>query len=244
MCKVGLNTPLEGRSDLPCPPQVNAPFAANLGRTGQSPLGGAAGRASGGGGAGGCCGCGSAGPGSGTGRGRPAGSAGAVTGRGGGCAVTDMLDRDERADAGGGGVDAFRVLGLHYDPDLTDADVRRAYLLRVRAVHPDSGGDAAAAAAVTAAYDALPSGVRRGELLAAATVDRGDIPQGSGAGRRRGPARRGADGRVVVRGRGRCRMRRGARSCGRRSRRRGRHRACRRSSPMRRRWGRSRICSG
>src|SRR5229473_3560241 len=38
MCKVGLNTPLEGRSDLPCPPQVNAPFAANLGRTGQSPL--------------------------------------------------------------------------------------------------------------------------------------------------------------------------------------------------------------
>src|SRR5713226_3116445 len=37
MCKVGLNTPLEGRSDLPCPPQVNAPFAANLGRTGHSP---------------------------------------------------------------------------------------------------------------------------------------------------------------------------------------------------------------
>ena len=67
-----------------------------------------------------------------------------------------MLDRD--ADAGAAGVDAFRVLGLRYDPDLTDADVRRAYLLRLRAVHPDNGGDAQAAAAVTAAYDALRSG--------------------------------------------------------------------------------------
>jgi curved DNA-binding protein CbpA len=114
--------------------------------------------------------------------------------------VTDILDRDDRADAGGGGVDAFRVLGLHYDPDLTDADVRRAYLLRLRAVHPDSGGDAAAAAAVTAAYDALRSGVRRGELLAAATVDRGDIPDVGRAGRGRGPARR--PGRRPARGPG------------------------------------------
>jgi hypothetical protein len=41
-----------------------------------------------------------------------------------GCAVTDMLDRPGDAEAAG--VDAFRVLGLRYDPDLTDADVRRA----------------------------------------------------------------------------------------------------------------------
>jgi curved DNA-binding protein CbpA len=57
-------------------------------------------------------------------------------------------------------VDAFGVLGLPYSPDLTDGEVRAAYLLR--AAHPDNGGDAAA---VTAAYDTLRSGVRRGELL-------------------------------------------------------------------------------
>jgi hypothetical protein len=67
-------------------------------------------------------------------------------------------------------VDAFAVLGLPYDPDLTDAEVRSAYLVRLRAVHPDNGGDSGCAAAVTAAYDALRSGVRRGELLAAVTV--------------------------------------------------------------------------
>jgi hypothetical protein len=78
--------------------------------------------------------------------------------------------------AGARGVDAFGVLGLPYSPDLADADVRAAYLLRLRAVHPDNGGDSTAAAAVTAAYDALRSGVRRGELLAAVTVDRGTHP--------------------------------------------------------------------
>jgi hypothetical protein len=65
------------------------------------------------------------------------------------------------------------VLGLPYSADLTDQDVRRAYLLRLRAAHPDNGGDTTAAAAVTGAHDALRSGGRRGELLAAATVDRG-----------------------------------------------------------------------
>lgn len=64
-------------------------------------------------------------------------------------------------------MDAFEVLGLAYDPDLTDGQVHDAYLLRLRAVHPDSGGDEVCAAAVTAAYSALRSGVRRAELLAA-----------------------------------------------------------------------------
>jgi hypothetical protein len=93
------------------------------------------------------------------------------------------------------GVDAFAVLGLPYSPELTDADVRAAYLLRLRAVHPDSssGGDstAEAAAAVTAAYDALRSGVRRGELLAAVTVDREFAPVAGDRGRQ--PAGLAAD---------------------------------------------------
>jgi curved DNA-binding protein CbpA len=106
--------------------------------------------------------------------------------------VTELLDRPAGAeDEGGRGVDAFRVLGLPYSPDLDDEDVRRAYLHRLKAVHPDNGGDPDAAAAITTAYDALRSGVRRGELLAAAMVDRGDPapprrrrpgrPRGSGA---------------------------------------------------------------
>jgi curved DNA-binding protein CbpA len=108
--------------------------------------------------------------------------------------VTDVVDRPVGAgDEWPGGVDAFRVLGLPYSPDLTDEDVRRAYLLRLKAVHPDRGGDTQAAAAVTAAYEALRSGVRRGELLAAATVDRGSIP----------PTRRGEGGRRGGRGPGR-----------------------------------------
>jgi hypothetical protein len=86
-----------------------------------------------------------------------------------------MTTTEERP-ARWGGVDAFRVLGLPYSPDLTDEEVRAAYLLRLRAVHPDNGGDADAAAAVTAAYDALRSGVRRGELLAVVTVDREPAP--------------------------------------------------------------------
>ena len=81
----------------------------------------------------------------------------------------------EEVPTGLAGVDAFTVLGLAYSPDLTDEEVRSPYLLRLRAVHPDSGGDADAAA-VTAAYDALRSGVRRGELLAAVTVNREDVP--------------------------------------------------------------------
>jgi hypothetical protein len=83
---------------------------------------------------------------------------------------------EERPAAEPGGVDAFRVLGLPYSPDLTDAEVHAAYLLRLRAAHPDNGGDAGAAAAVTAAYDALRSGVRRGDLLTAVTVDRESTP--------------------------------------------------------------------
>jgi len=50
------------------------------------------------------------------------------------------------------GADASTVLGLPYSPDLTDAKVRAAYLLRLRAVHPGHRGDDQAAAAVTAAY--------------------------------------------------------------------------------------------
>jgi curved DNA-binding protein CbpA len=125
----------------------------------------------------------------------------------------------------GGGADAFRVLGLGYSPDLDDEDVRRACLRRLRAVHPDNSGDARAAAAVTAAYEALRSGVRRGELLTAAMVDRGDPAPPRGA---RRPAVRAAQQRRRA-----CRMRRGARSCARRSQRRGRRRDCRRSSLMR-----------
>jgi curved DNA-binding protein CbpA len=86
--------------------------------------------------------------------------------------MTDLLNR--AADAEGDGADAFAVLGLPYRIDLTDEDVRRAYRARMRAVHPDAGGDTYAAAAVTAAYDALRSGVRRGDLLAAAMITRTD----------------------------------------------------------------------
>jgi curved DNA-binding protein CbpA len=108
--------------------------------------------------------------------------------------VTELLDRPAGADdedEGERGVDAFRVLGLPYSPDMDDEDVRQAYLHRLKAAHPDNGGDPEAAAVVTAAYDALRSGVRRGELLTAAMVDRGDPspphrrrpgrPRGSGA---------------------------------------------------------------
>ena len=84
----------------------------------------------------------------------------------------------EEIPAGLGGVDAFTVLGLAYSPDLTDQEVRSAYLLRLRAVHPDNGGDMDAATAVTAAYDALRSGVRRGELLTTAAVDGADVSSG------------------------------------------------------------------
>lgn len=91
---------------------------------------------------------------------------------------------------GTGGADAFAVLGLAYSPDLTDADVRAAYLLRLRAVHPDNGGDPQAAAAVTAAYDALRSGFRRGELLTAVTTSRGS----GGPPPRRRPGRPRASG--------------------------------------------------
>jgi hypothetical protein len=94
--------------------------------------------------------------------------------------MTDTLDRTATAAADGmdarAGGDAFAVLGLPYSPDLTDEDVRRAWRARMRAVHPDAGGDNAAAAAVTAAYEALRSGVRRGELLAAAMTERTDPP--------------------------------------------------------------------
>jgi hypothetical protein len=49
------------------------------------------------------------------------------------------------------GADAFMVLGLPYSAELTDRDVRTAYLRRMRAVHSDAGGDAEAAQAVQAA---------------------------------------------------------------------------------------------
>jgi hypothetical protein len=73
------------------------------------------------------------------------------------------------------GADAYMVLGLPYSPDLTDRDVRAAYLLRMRAAHPDNGGDADAAKAVQAAYETLRSGVRRGEILAGLMTDRGPL---------------------------------------------------------------------
>jgi curved DNA-binding protein CbpA len=80
--------------------------------------------------------------------------------------VTSVPELDWR------GADAFMVLGLPYSAELTDRDVRAAYLRRMRAVHPDAGGDAEAAQAVQAAYEALRSGVRRGEQLAALMTDR------------------------------------------------------------------------
>jgi curved DNA-binding protein CbpA len=58
-------------------------------------------------------------------------------------------------------VDAFQVLGLPYDPDVTNAEVRAAYLVRLRAVHPDNGGDTRCAAAVTAAFESSMPGVTR-----------------------------------------------------------------------------------
>jgi hypothetical protein len=76
------------------------------------------------------------------------------------------------------GADAFMVLGLPYSPELTDRDMRTACLRRMRAVHPDAGGDAEGAQAVQAAYEALRSGVRRGEQLAALMTDR-DAPRTS-----------------------------------------------------------------
>ncbi|HEY3735693.1 MAG TPA: J domain-containing protein [Streptosporangiaceae bacterium] len=150
-----------------------------------------------------------------------------------------MTATDERP-AAQRAVDAFRVLGLPYSPDLTDEEVRAAYLLRLRAVHPDNGGDAGATAAVTAAYDALRSGVRRGELLAAVTVDREPAPVPVR------PAwwRAARPGVRVVPGRARagCPMRRGERSCGGRWRRRGSSRAGRHTSPTKPPWTRSPTC--
>ena len=85
----------------------------------------------------------------------------------GGVSMTELLDRPAGADdgvAGGGG----RV------PGAGPARIARTWMTRtcaaltvhrMQAAHPDNGGDPAAAAAVTAAYDALRSGVRRGELL-------------------------------------------------------------------------------
>jgi curved DNA-binding protein CbpA len=80
--------------------------------------------------------------------------------------VTPVAEVDRR------GADAFMVLGLPYSAELTDRDVRTAYLRRMRAAHPDAGGDAEAAQAVQAAYESLRSGVRRGEQLAALMTDR------------------------------------------------------------------------
>jgi len=86
-------------------------------------------------------------------------------------------------------VDAFEVLGLGYDPDLTDAQVHAAYRRRLRATHPDNGGDAVCAAAVTAAYTAVRSGVRRADLLGALSLG---VLAGDGA------ARQGTVAELVV----------------------------------------------
>jgi curved DNA-binding protein CbpA len=108
--------------------------------------------------------------------------------------MTDVLDRPAATgdEDGGGGGDAFAVLGLPYLPALTEEDVRRAYRSRLRAVHPDAGGDEEAAAAVTAAFAALRSGVRRGELLAAAAAAAVMVGRPDPAPR---PVRRSAPGR-------------------------------------------------
>ena len=103
----------------------------------------------------------------------------------------------DQVPAGLRGADAFMVLGLPHSPDLTDEQVREAYLLRLRAVHPDNGGDTRAAAAVTAAYDALRSAGRRGELLTAIPADHdcdapGDDAAGGWLRRRTGRARAGS----------------------------------------------------
>jgi curved DNA-binding protein CbpA len=117
--------------------------------------------------------------------------------------MTDLLDR--AADAVDGAADAFAVLGLPRRIDLTDEDVRRAYRARMRALHPDAGGDADAAAAVTAAYDALRSAVRRGELLAEAMIWRSDPALREQAGARQSsrpdPARRARLRATVAAGR-------------------------------------------
>lgn len=83
----------------------------------------------------------------------------------------------------GHGVDAFAVLGIPGDPELSDGQVRRAYLRRLRAVHPDAGGDSECAAAVTAAYDALRSpGGRALAAEAAMLAADGDAITEPGAG--------------------------------------------------------------
>lgn len=78
----------------------------------------------------------------------------------------------------GRGADAFEVLGLPRDPDLDDGEVRQAYRERLRAVHPDTGGNSECAAAVTAAYDALRSPARRAAAAEEAwlAVDGGGLP--------------------------------------------------------------------
>ena len=125
--------------------------------------------------------------------------------------------------------------------------VQAAYLLRLRAMHPDSGGDTAAAATVTAAYDALRSGVRRGELLAMATVDREGEP---GAGPPGAAAQPAADPPACWPtrqgggswGRPGFRTRPGGPSYAGRSRRSGRRRGFRRTSRTWRHWIKSRTC--
>lgn len=72
------------------------------------------------------------------------------------------------------GADPFEVLGLRHDPGLSDAEVGAAFRARLRRVHPDAAGgqaDAGEAAAVTAAFSALRSASRRGEVLAGLALD-------------------------------------------------------------------------
>lgn len=62
----------------------------------------------------------------------------------------------------------FTVLGLPVSPDLTDGDVRLAFLVRAAETHPDrtDGGDPAAFAAASAAYRALRTPWQRSEAYA------------------------------------------------------------------------------
>jgi len=117
--------------------------------------------------------------------------------------MTDVLDRPVAAEnEDPDGVDAFGVLGLPYSPDLTDADVRRAYLLRLRAAHPDNGGDTRAAAGGHrrlrhAAVGGAARGTfsRRRPWTGAAAAGGGPVTSGRGTGC-------GAAGAVAGTGRG------------------------------------------
>lgn len=96
------------------------------------------------------------------------------TGRAGGT-VTRLMEQD-----------AFDILGLPASFDLSEAQVRRAYLARIGSLHPDSGDPGAGeslVARLNAARDQLASGLARAEVLRTRLAPQGhrpakDLPEG------------------------------------------------------------------